>query len=114
MYMLLLYDIIILYTLDRCIIPCRHDFLGILEPYMMEEKKGLVDFLRTAVGCFRDLPRGHIINLAQHMQQVVLFISISSCLHGTALSTASCAMLCIQNSSMVYLLTFSTVDRQLC
>ncbi|KAL0038215.1 hypothetical protein WJX79_008569 [Trebouxia sp. C0005] len=48
----------------------RHDFLGILEPYMMEEKKGLVDFLRTAVGCFRDLPRGHIISLAQHMQQV--------------------------------------------
>ncbi len=48
----------------------RHDFLGILEPYMMEEKKGLVDFLRTAVGCFHGLPRGHIINLAQHMQQV--------------------------------------------
>ena len=37
---------------------------------MMEEKKGLVDFLRSAIGCFRDLPRGHIINLAQHMQQV--------------------------------------------
>ncbi|KAA6418998.1 MAG: hypothetical protein FRX49_11101 [Trebouxia sp. A1-2] len=55
---------------DRVSIVCRHDFLGILEPYMMEEKKGLVDFLRTAVGCFRDLPRGHIISLAQHMQQV--------------------------------------------
>ena len=39
---------------------------------MMEEKKGLVDFLRSAVGCFKDLPRGHIINLAQHMQQVLL------------------------------------------
>lgn len=50
----------------------RHDFLGVLEPYMMEEKKGLVDFLRSTVGCFRDLPRGHIINLAQHMQQVQL------------------------------------------
>lgn len=37
---------------------------------MMEEKKGLVDFLRSAVTCFKDLPRGHIINLAQHMQQV--------------------------------------------
>ena len=57
---------------------------------MMEEKKGLVDFLRTAVGCFRDLPRGHIINLAQHMQQVVLFISISSCLHGTKLNCQLC------------------------
>lgn len=57
---------------------------------MMEEKKGLVDFLRTAVGCFRDLPRGHIINLAQHMQQVVPFISISSCLHGTKLNCQLC------------------------
>ena len=69
---------------DRVSIVCRHDFLGILEPYMMEEKKGLVDFLRTAVGCFRDLPRGHIISLAQHMQQVLLFISLGLC----------CAVLC--------------------
>ena len=38
---------------------------------MMEEKKGLVDFLRSAVPCFKDLPRGHIINLAQHMQMVL-------------------------------------------
>ena len=57
---------------QACWQSCRHDFLGILEPYMMEEKKGLVDFLRSAVGCFRDLPRGHVINLAQHMQQVPL------------------------------------------
>lgn len=58
---------------DMCKPGClyRHDFLGILEPFMMEEKKGLVDFLRSAVGCFKDLPRGHIINLAQHMQQVI-------------------------------------------
>ena len=41
---------------------------------MMEEKKGLVDFLRSNVGCFKDLPRGHIINLAQHMQQVALLV----------------------------------------
>lgn len=52
-------------------LPCRHDFLSVLEPYMMEEKRGMVDFLHTAVACFRDLPRGHIINLAQHLQQVV-------------------------------------------
>ena len=51
-------------------LPCRHDFLSVLEPYMMEEKRGMVDFLHTAVACFRDLPRGHIINLAQHLQQV--------------------------------------------
>lgn len=38
---------------------------------MMEEKRGMVDFLHTAVACFRDLPRGHIINLAQHLQQVL-------------------------------------------
>ena len=31
----------------------------------------MVDFLHTAVACFRDLPRGHIINLAQHLQQVL-------------------------------------------
>lgn len=37
---------------------------------MMEEKRGMVDFLHTAVACLRDLPRGHIINLAQHLQQV--------------------------------------------
>ena len=51
---------------------CRHDFLSVLEPYMMEEKRGMVDFLHTAVACFRDLPRGHIINLAQHLQQACL------------------------------------------
>jgi len=72
---------------DRVSIVCRHDFLGILEPYMMEEKKGLVDFLRTAVGCFRDLPRGHIISLAQHMQQVLLFITL-------VCATLCCAVLC--------------------
>ncbi len=79
---------------DRVGMFCRHDFLGILEPYMMEEKKGLVDFLRTAVGCFRDLPRGHIISLAQHMQQVLLFITLAlSCavLHCTVLC---CAVTC--------------------
>ena len=57
----------------------RHDFLGILEPYMMEEKKGLVDFLRSNVGCFKDLPRGHIINLAQHMQQVTAYCTKKLC-----------------------------------
>lgn len=41
---------------------------------MMEEKKGLVDFLRSTVTCFKDVPRGHIINLAQHMQQVCLLV----------------------------------------
>ncbi len=70
---------------DRMGIVCRHDFLGILEPNMMEEKKGLVDFLRTAVGCFRDLPRGHIISLAQHMQQVLLL---------NIMLGMSCAVLC--------------------
>jgi len=74
---------------DRLGIVCRHDFLGILEPYMMEEKKGLVDFLRTAVGCFRDLPRGHIISLAQHMQQVLLLIMLGLCC-----AVLHCAVLC--------------------
>ena len=74
---------------DRVGIVCRHDFLGILEPNMMEEKKGLVEFLRTAVGCFRDLPRGHIISLAQHMQQVLYFI-----VSGVPCAELSCAVLC--------------------
>ena len=55
----------------------------------MEEKKGLVDFLRTAVGCFKDLPRGHIISLAQHMQQVLLL----NIMLGVSCAALHCAVL---------------------
>ena len=82
----------VLTACDRMGIVCRHDFLGILEPNMMEEKKGLVDFLRTAVGCFRDLPRGHIISLGQHMQQVLLFIMLACAVPCCAV--LSCAVTC--------------------
>ena len=57
---------------------------------MMEEKKGSVDFLRSAVGCFKDLPRGHIINLAQHMQQVVTCLASESLAQTSYLCTFKC------------------------
>lgn len=97
---------------DRLGIVCRHDFLGILEPYMMEEKKGLVDFLRTAVGCFRDLPRGHIISLAQHMQQVLLLIMLGLCC-----AVLHCAVLCcagLRRAILHMLCVYCAVHAMLC
>ena len=48
---------------------CRNDFLGVLEPYMEQEKKLIMEFLRQHVSAFRTMPRGLVTNLAQHVQQ---------------------------------------------
>ena len=79
---------------------CRNDFLGVLEPYMEQEKKLIMEFLRQHVSAFRTMPRGLVINLALHVQQASAAGSSPSV---TELADTICASrLCLVHSARDY------------
>ncbi|KAK9818060.1 hypothetical protein WJX72_006426 [[Myrmecia] bisecta] len=57
-------------TYSKCIFltVAKQDFLGVLEPYLLQEKRAIVDFLTGYVGVLEDAPRGLLTALAQHIQ----------------------------------------------
>ena len=79
---------------------CRNDFLGVLEPYMEQEKKLIMEFLRQHVSAFRTMPRGLVTNLAQHVQQASAAGSSPS---STELADSACASCrCLAHSVLDY------------